>query len=198
MKYLKHPITKPPTDTIHILGNGPSIDQFNRDDWPDDHEFVGCNFSDIAHRPDYTVIMDAKPIMKFTSGYKLAIPAVISDRCVNYIEKDLRGWEKLPPDAFTLVDVIPMIHDKAKYKFPMNSGHHATMYAINRNKDIVSNVFLWGFDSTWSNDISSKTDAIINKLPGPRIRPTVVDTWRKYWDQIFNEHDHITFNWRKE
>lgn len=189
----KHPITKPTTDTIHILGNGPSLDLFNRDDWPDEHEFVGCNFSDIKYRPDYTVIMDAKPIMQFCGGYKLKIPAVISDRCVNYIEKDLRGWEKLPADAFVLVDIVPMIHDKAMFKFPMNSGHHATLYAIERNKDTASKVYLWGFDSLWSNDISSKTDEIVHRTPGPRVRPTVADTWRQYWDRIFDSHSHIIF-----
>jgi hypothetical protein len=186
------PLQKPQTDTIHVLGNGPSLELFNRNDWSNDHEFVGCNFSDPALNPDYTVMMDAKPIMKFYQGYKLSIPLVISERCESYIAKDKGGWNKLANDAFVLCDIIPMIHEQPN-KYPMNSGHHATLYAINRNKETVKTVHLWGFDSFWTNDISSKTDGLVNKVPGPRVNSAVSVEWRKYWSEIFNKHNTIEF-----
>ena len=192
MNPIRHPITKHQTDTIHILGNGYSLDLFNRGDWSDDHWFVGCNFSNPLLRPDYTVIMDAKPIMKFYAGYKLTIPAVISSRCESYIISDKGGWHKLADDSFIVVDIIDMIHEKDK-KFPMNSGQHATVYSIEKNTETVKTVHLWGFDSFWKNDISSKTDETIPRIRIPQKSDTVISTWKSYWDQIFQKYNTVDF-----
>jgi hypothetical protein len=189
---IKQLIKKSQADTIHVLGNGPSLELFNRNEWSDDHEFVGCNFSNPDLRPDYTVMMDVKPIMQFYQGYKLSIPLVISERCESYIAKDKKGWERLPADSFVLFDVIPMIHEKPN-KYPMNSGHHATLYGINRNKETVKTVHLWGFDSFWSNDISSRTDELVKRTGGPRVNLSVSAEWRKYWSEIFDKHKNIKF-----
>lgn len=180
------------TDTIHILGNGPSLSQFNRNEWPDDHEFVGCNFSDPELRPDYTVIMDTKPIIKLFGGYKLSIPAVISDRCIKYIEKEKSGWRKIPSDAINVIDTIEMIHEKG-WKYPMNSGHHATLYAIKKHGNELKTIYLWGFDSFWSHDISSTSDVYFRNDTAPKLREPVVVEWRKYWNNIMTEHAHINF-----
>jgi len=188
----KHPITKPQTNTIHILGNGSSLDLFNRNEWPDDHWFVGCNFSNPELKPDFTVIMDAKPIMKFYEGYKLQIPLVISDRGVKYIEQDKGGWNKLLSDSFILVDVIDMIHDKGR-KFPMNSGQHATVYAIQKNLPLVKTVYLWGINSFWQDDIVSKTDEIIKRNKQTKTNKNVSACWRMYWNDIFEKYNDVEF-----
>ena len=184
---------KTPT-LIHILGNGPSLSLFNRNDWSEDDLFVGCNFSNPKLQPDYTVIMDAKPMIKLFEGYKLSIPAVISDRCKRLVEKEKGGWRKLPTDAINVIDTMPMIHPNG-YKYPMNSGHHATLYAIKQNINTVKEVHLWGFDSFWTDDISSNSD--IHFRGGKittRPRKPVVNKWRMHWDKIFADHDqHINF-----
>jgi hypothetical protein len=179
-------------DTIHILGNGPSISLFNRDDWPSEHEFIGCNFSNTELCPDYTVIVDVKPIMKLFEGYKLSIPAVISDRCVKYIEKDNGGWRKLASDAINVIDTIEMIH-KNGWKYPMNSGHHATLYGIKKHGHELKTIYLWGFDSFWTHDISSSSDVHFRNSTAPRIREPVTTEWRKYWNEIMKEHSSINF-----
>jgi hypothetical protein len=178
--------------TIHILGNGPSLSLFNRGDWSEDDLFVGCNFSNADLRPDYTVIMDAKPMMKLFEGYKLTIPAVISDRCTTYIEKDKGGWRKLPDNAITVIDMIEMTHDKGR-KYPMNSGHHATQYAIEQNLSTVETVNLWGFDSFWTNDISSYSDNYFRGGMKPRNSEPVASCWKLYWDDLFVKYSNINF-----
>ena len=190
----KKSFTKQKTDTLHILGNGPSIQQFVRSSWPDDHMFVGCNFSNIEHRPDFTVMMDAKPVMKFYQGYKLQIPLVLSDRAVSYIDNDRSGWQELSDDAFELIDIIPMIHKKAEgMKFPMNSGHHATMYAVGYNDPKARDVHLWGMDIFCGDNLVTATDAILENNRVDRHKTIVAQEWRTYWKQIFDMYPSIRF-----
>ena len=180
-------------DTIHILGNGPSLSLFNPSHWlSEEHLIIGCNFSNPELNPKYTVIMDAKPMMKLYQGYKLTIPAVISDRCTKYVEKDKGGWRKLPTDTITVIDTIPMIHEKGR-KFPMNSGHHATLYGIKQNIQTVKTVHLWGLDSFWTGDISSSSDVHFRGGIRPRLREPVAREWRVYWDEIFDMYPDIEF-----
>ena len=186
------PIQKSPTDTVHILGNGESISLFDRSAWSDNNYFIGCNFSDPSLRPDLTIMLDARPIMRFYEGYKLSIPLVISNRCEDYIVKDQGGWDSLSQDAFVLAGIIKMHHDKSK-DYPMNSGHHATLYAIDFNKDTIKEIHLWGFDTFWSNDLASRTDPLVKRTVEPRIRPSIANVWRLYWLKIFSEHPHIQF-----
>lgn len=131
-------------------------------------------------------------MMKLYQGFKLNIPAVISDRCVKFIEKDKGGWRKLPDDAITVIDTIEMIHEKGR-KYPMNSGHHATLYAIEQHQDTVKTVHLWGFDSFWTDDISSSSDNHFRDGMKPRERTPVAKDWRLYWDEIFDKHRNINF-----
>jgi len=178
--------------TLHILGNGRSLSLFNRDDWSfDQAEVIGCNFSNPDLNPDYTVIMDAKPMMKLYHGYKLSIPAVISDRCVKYTGEQ-EGWRKLPKDAITVIDTIKMVHDKGR-KYPMNSGHHATLYGIEKHRASVRTVHLWGFDSMWEDDICSYSDEHFRDGMKPRPREPVAREWRLYWDEIFAKYPDIEF-----
>ena len=183
---------KQSVDTIHILGNGPSISMFNPNDWERDHqEFIGCNFSDPELKPDYTVIMDAKPMMKLLGGHKLSIPAVISDRCTKYLDGQ-EGWRKIPDDSLKVIDTIGVIHEKGK-KFPMSSGHHATLYGINKHKETLKTIHLWGMDSIWADDISSSSDKHFRKGIAPKGKLPVVSVWRTYWNEIFDKHQDINF-----
>lgn len=186
-------------NTIHILGNGPSLSLFNRDAWPEDDLFVGCNYSDVNLRPDFTVIVDAKPILKLFEGKSLNIPAVISSRCLDYVDydksKSKSSWKKLPKDAISILDSIDIIHESGQ-PFPMNSGQHAVMYCLNKYSDTIKTVYLWGIDSLWTDDISSFSDyhfkGSINNIQ-KREKPRVAKTWRSYWDKIFDENKNVKF-----
>jgi hypothetical protein len=185
-------LTKNASSTAHILGNGSSIELFDRSEWPEDHTFVGCNFSDDRLRVDYTVMMDVKALMKFYSGHKISMPLIISDRCEKYIEVQRGGWDKIPQGLFSHLDTIPMIHH-AGSKFPLNSGHHATLYAIKANYSNIKNVHLWGFDTFWSDNLQSNTDSIVDRTPGTRTKANVAKEWREFWVKIFSDHPNIMF-----
>jgi len=177
--------------TLHIVGNGPSVDYFNRIDWPSDDLVIGCNFSDIKYNPNFTVMMDIKPFMKFYQGYTTKIPLVISKRCESFVVNEKKGWDKLTPDVFLLADVIEMTHDSDK-PYPMNSGQHATLYGI-AQRATTTVVHLWGLDSFWSSSLSSRTDAFVERSTEPRTRPKVAKCWKLYWEQIFAKHSNISF-----
>ena len=179
----------------HILGNGPSLSLFNRNDWSDEHLFVGCNFSDEKLRPDLTIMIDAKAIMQFYQGYKLSIPLVISNICEKFILNEKSGWQSLAPDAFQLVEVIDQIKiHSVSNSYPMNSGHHAVWYALSKHSDTLRDIYLWGTDTFWSDDLASNTDPIVGRGNGPRIRETVAQAWRNYWLHLFSQNSSVTFH----
>jgi len=184
---------------IHILGNGPSIRLFDRDAWPETDVFAGCNFSDTSLRPNYTVIVDVQAMKKFRGGtkkgYRLEIPAVVTQRAYDYIDKDTGGWETMAPDLIRIIDVIPLERDrKISRKLAMNSGQHATVYSIRTYNDHASSVHIWGTDSFWSDDLESTTDAIVRpEQQGRRIKPQVTLQWNGYWQKIFRDHPNTEF-----
>jgi len=182
---------------IHILGNGPSLRLFDRNEWPYSDIFVGCNFSNVDLRPDYTVIIDAGAMKMFRGGdkgYKLEIPAVVTQRAYDYIDKDSGGWQTMQPGLINIVDVIPLERDKKiARKLAMNSGQHATLYAIKNHPD-HDIIHVWGTDSFWSDDLESATDAIVRKNQrGRRVKPSVTKQWNDYWKKIFKDHSDHTF-----
>lgn len=182
---------------IHTLGNGPSIRLFDRDAWPETDVFVGCNFSDIDLRPDYTMIVDVGAMKMFRGGkdaYQLDIPAVLTQRAYDYIDKDTKGWHTMTPGKINVIDVIPLERDRSiARRLAMNSGQHAVLYAIRQNPEIDT-VHLWGIDSFWSDDLESKSDAIVRpKQTTRRIKPSVVSQWNGYWKKVFSDHPNHTF-----
>jgi hypothetical protein len=180
------------TTTLHIVGNGNSENLFLRSDYPSADIVIGCNFSNPKHRPDLTIMIDIKPFMKFYEGVVLTIPLVISERCENYVLKDMGGWDKVPKGSLLLSDVIPMIHPKER-PYPMNSGHHATLYGINEVLEHTKTIHLWGFNSFWSDDMSSLTNAYVQRSEHAKTNNRVSETWRNYWVEIFNSNPSIEF-----
>ena len=183
---------------IHILGNGPSLKFLDRNVWPESDIFVGCNFSDEALRPHYTVIVDMRAMKQFrcakSKGQTLNIPAVISDRANKYIAEETGGWDKVPEGRINVIEVIPLERDrKVSKKLAMNSGQHAVIHAI-RNYPAEKEVHIWGTDSLWSNDIVSATDKIVRPHhKGPRLRPRVTTKWMRYWKKILRDHPNHHF-----
>jgi len=183
---------------IHILGNGPSLKFFDRNVWPESDLFVGCNFSDEALRPHYTVIVDMRAMKQFRSakskGQTLNIPAVISDRANKYIAEETGGWDKVPEGRINVIEVIPLERDtKVSRKLAMNSGQHAVVHAIRKYPDI-KDIHIWGTDSLWCDDLMSATDKIVRPHhKGQRLRPAVTSKWNKYWEKILVDHSNHTF-----
>jgi len=181
---------------IHILGNGPSLRLFDRNSYPNSDVFVGCNFSDVDLRVDYTVLIDARAMKQFTRGdrgYELKIPAVLSSRAYKYLDKDA-GWNKVAPGKIDIRDVMPLERDRGISKrLAMNSGQHATVYSIRQHSD-HNEVHLWGIDSFWSNDLESATDRIVRPdQKTKRVRPAVTRQWNGYWHKIFTDYSNHDF-----
>ena len=183
---------------IHILGNGPSIKFFDREEWPDSDVFVGCNFSDESLRPDYTVIVDVRAMKQFRVGkkygYRLNIPAVISERANKYIAEDTGGWEKMADGMVNVIEVMPTESDKTISKrLAMNSGQHGVIHSI-RNNPEEDTIHIWGTDSFWSDDIVSSTDKIVRpNHKGPRVKPRITTKWMRYWRKILRDHPRYNF-----
>lgn len=158
---------------------------------------VGCNFSDPSLRPDYTVIVDVRAIKKFIEPepYVLTIPAVVSRRAYDYVQKH-HGWENVSHSVIEIADIIDLIRDRRISKnLAMNSGQHGVVYSIRKQSDPVHrDVHIWGTDSLWSTDIVSKTDPIARpNHKGSRVRPRITKRWNSYWKKIFIDHPHHTF-----
>lgn len=179
--------------SVHILGNGPSIKLFNAPDYKKDIK-IGCNFTDISLSPDYTVMVDVRPLMKLKEGHIVPVPVILSDR-----GKEHLGKSNLNLD---IKDVVPLkkvqqIHSK----IAMNSGQHAVLYSIEHEHNDDKLIHLWGIDSFWSDDLKSSSDKIMrNPKEAARIKPNITMVWRRYWKYIFNHyedfmfHIHIPFN----
>lgn len=181
---------------IHILGNGPSLKLFDRIKSCSDSDIVvGCNFSDVALSPHYTVLIDVRAIKKFMSDdpYVLEIDAVLSTRAYNYLENNL-GWNKVPNDVINVIDTIDLIRDrKISKNLAMNSGQHAAVYSLRKNKD-QKEIHIWGTDSFWTRDIQSTTDPIARpKHKGPRVRPHITRRWNHYWKKIIDDFPKTEF-----
>lgn len=173
---------------IHLLGNGPSIRYFARDEWSNSEDiFVGCNFSDPDLEPNYTTIIDVNAIRKLCKigTPSLQIPALISKRAHKYLTDTSK---------VTVFDVIDVEQDRSiSSNLTMNAGQHGLLYAI-RNNSKERTIHIWGTDSFWGDDLVSASDAIMRpQHTTPRIKPQITRTWRKYWSKIFNEYTNHTF-----
>lgn len=180
------------TNDVHVLGNGPSISCFDRTSYDDSEHnlFIGCNFSDpVTLKPHYTIIVDIRPIIKLTPGdAKLGIPAVLSKRAFNQIQKTYGGWGRYPKDKIVVHDTIDVIQDKSVHKtLPMNSAQHGVCYALQK-ESIRGDIHLWGCDSFWTDNISSTTDKWVRPTETRgRVKPDLTAVWNAYWRKIFTE-----------
>lgn len=179
---------------IHILGNGPSIQLFDRSAWPESDVFVGCNFSDTELRPHYTVMVDVRPMQQFRRGnesLRLKIPAVLTTRSYDYITNNC-GWDNVPSDSINVIDIMDLMRDRNVSKhLAMNSAQHACMYAAKQEVNHIT-IHLWGIDSFWSHDLTSTTDSIVRpEYRGSRVKPQIVRQWERYWRMVFDKcEDH--------
>lgn len=178
---------------IHVLGNGPSLTLFDRSKCSVSDVVVGCNFSDETLAPHYTVMTDTRPLRKvIKDAFSSTIPYVLSHKGRRYLECERKHEFK----KITIRDSIPVQkYPSVSPKFPMNSGMHAVLYALEHEDPSHKEVFLWGMDSFWTGGIESSTDALVPKsrdmiAMGPA---KVYGAWMKYWSLIFSENPDIIF-----
>lgn len=170
---------------IHLLGNGPSILNFDESDGIR----IGCNFTQPHLNPHWTMIADIKPVKKFYEGYQLTCPAVLSERAYDFICKKTI---KLSEDRLKIHKVVPFIrYSDVGKRWGMNSAQHAVHYAIEEFSPKVVN--LWGCDSLWSSSIESSTDSIVPKDLDFMNGEHIYFAWREYWNRIFIDNPEVQF-----
>lgn len=170
---------------IHLVGNGNSSSYFNRTQCNKFDIVVGCNFSDSSISPDFVCITDLAAMRKLvdTPEFVVDYPAVITDRCSDYFDKNINKIE----NRLQVLDVIKTRQVKSIDRLiPMNSAQHGLLYAIENNSN-VSQVYIWGLDSFWTDNIASSTDRILKKQKQTE-NPRIAKIWRNYWQYLFRKY----------
>lgn len=151
-----------------VLGNGPSREYY-------DHKgdyVLGCNIPGDEFSVDATVICDEEIVWVLKNDPTLIdVPIIISNKALEKM-KELR------------IDNLFTIHHVFKIKDWHNSAHYAAEFLLDYGCD---ELHIWGCDSIFKEDISSTTDAYVNKEPDT-IR--FVKHWRKVWDDIHANYPH--------
>ena len=177
---------------IHLVGNGTSSSYFDRSKCNQSDIIVGCNFSNPEISPDFVSIIDLSTMRKLVYEPEVSVnyPAVITDRCSDYMKSNTKKIGQ----RLQVLDVVKTRQIRMiDRNIPMNSGQHGLLYAIEKNPN-VSQVYIWGVDSFWTDNISSSTDEIIKKNKQIQ-NPRIARIWRNYWNHIFKKYtDTHNFN----
>ena len=170
---------------IHLVGNGTSSSLFNRSKCNQSDIVIGCNFSKSAISPDFVCIMDLSTMRKIVDESDIVVnyPAVITDRCSEYMDKNI---DKIGTRLQALDVIKTRIIKSINRNIPMNSAQHGLLYAIEKYPE-VSEICIWGMDSFWTDSIASSTDQIIKKNKQIQ-NPRIARIWRNYWQYIFQKY----------
>jgi hypothetical protein len=154
---------------LHVIGNGESNNLFDAQ-----YGYVmACNIPEHNHRFDAITAIDAR-LFRYAKEhhYVFKKPVYTMQTHVNWAHKaNLSGT------------FIPQYVEKHRY----NSGHHAVEYLSTRPN--VAVIHIWGFDSMWSDNLTSEMDVKI-KRPA---RPNLNTQWRPHWINIFARHSMIKY-----
>jgi hypothetical protein len=154
---------------VHVIGNGASNKFFNHS-----YGFVmACNMPAHEHRYDALAIIDER-VFRYANEhhYKFKKPVYTMQKNVDWAAKAQLPGQFIP--AFT-----------EKYRY--NSGHHAVEWFQTRPHCAV--IHIWGFDSMWTDDLTSQMD---QKIIRPQ-RPKLNEQWRPHWRNIFSKNKMIKY-----
>ena len=152
---------------IDIIGNGSSNILYKRTGFT----VVACNVPQHTYEYDYLSIIDDKPIVWMSQNdYTPLCPVLCLEKNIRTVEnKSVKGdWRAV----YT-------------YREKWNSGLHAAQHFA-PNFDQVN---LWGFDSLYSEDLSSQMDSVVPR----RHRPQLNKWWRPAWTEIIEANPKTEF-----
>ena len=154
---------------VHLVGNGE------------------CQSLYVWHRG--TVVACNIPKKK---DLKYDILSIIDAKVINYLKNhpnDIRPVQvwctdqiKKQADALKLPGEWQAVY---QHRHRFNSGHHAVQHLAKQ----FNKIHLWGMDSMFSTDLTSKMDQLI---PRPN-RPDLNREWRPHWQEIFNANPQCEF-----
>lgn len=149
-----------------LIGNGSSNTLYK----PLNAFTVACNIPNVKHYDAVSMIDDKIPQLMDKENIKITVPVWCSD---NVVRCSQRLGIKL--DIRT---IYQRVHKQ-------NSGHYAARELAKTHDEL----HLWGFDSLWSDDLTSRMD---QKIPRNG-RPALNRHWHPLWQAIFDEHSHCKF-----
>ena len=146
---------------IDIIGNGDSNNLYV----PNAHYTIACNIPQHTIKYNALSIIDNRPLdfMK-ERGWKPRVPVF----CTPEVQTRSRKFN-LEGDWFAVYE----------RKHRWNAGHHAVLH----HNTMAQQIHLWGFDSLFSQDLTSQTDAIIPR----HHRPPLNNHWHPIWREILDQ-----------
>jgi hypothetical protein len=150
-----------------IIGNGASNSLYT----PSSLNVIACNVPQHGHRYNSLSIIDNLPItwMK-NNSYTPMVPVYCTQAVKDYAKKS-----NINGDWFAVYERTSR----------WNSGVHAADYAAKHSKEI----HLWGFDSMYSDDLTSQMDELVPR-PG---RPPLNKHWHPIWQEVFKLRKDVKF-----
>mgnify|MGYP000141471507 CR=1 FL=1 len=150
-----------------VIGNGAS----NRLYKPTGNYVIACNIPTHGICYNALSIIDNKPITWMKNNkWRPKTTVLCLEATRQYARKqNIEG------------DWMAVYERKDRY----NAGLHAVEYSTRHSKEI----HLWGFDSMFSQDLTSQMDTLVPR-PG---RPKLNKWWRPYWQALFLEHSTTKF-----
>lgn len=143
---------------------------------------IACNFPETRFSPHATAITDYPVLRRAIRDKRLFCPVITTNRALRKVRKA----------KCDVLETLPYLQMKSIHpNIGINSGQLAALYAAKHSKEI----YLYGFDSVFYDDLSSSTDSIIphnNKENLVKIHKNHI-TWRKYWNHILAIHSHVNF-----
>lgn len=171
----------------HVIGNGPSWEQFKKIT-PDDF-VIGCNATKCKEA-DVTIVSDMRmcnQIIHMKKWNRMGefqdVPIVASER--------VNDWYINTPEAHGYVEIYDVFTKETWFKtHGMSSAHSAAFWAISKG---YTEIHVWGIDAYWDGLTYSYTDKIVPSLPKKDVTKvnSMADWWKRNWDYIIEHYPNI-------
>ena len=184
--------------TVHVLGNGPSIQHFETDLFhtePTDGIRIGCNICHQHLTPAWTFITTRPLFWLCTHDYPFTIPLCVTEDSLLALRDVLPDPNRLREfEYWQVIEQRPNTKQGIRANF--SSGHMATAQALQTYNPTT--LHLWGFDFMWTRSAQSWHDAFTEKLmagdSGFTKRKTIHgNVWWSFWIEIFTTNSKTQF-----
>lgn len=175
------------TDTIHIIGNGPSAANYVQGvEGPK----LSCNIPPFDIDGLFaTCMVDFKMMNAINNdGIMPPVPWVLGYRPKVYMQKNPSFHMKTARYTREFFTTLP---EYATGYTEFNCGHMATAYGLFKFEP--KTVHMYGFDSMFNFDLSSATDFYLESDRSEQNNARLTNNWRSIWEKLFAHHPDVTF-----
>ena len=180
--------------TVHLLGNGPSIQHFETDLFhtePTDGIRVGCNITHQHLAPAWTFITTRPLFWLCTHNYPYKIPLCVTEDSLLTLKDVLPDPSRLREfEYWQVIENRPNTQQSVRANF--SSGHMATVQAIRTYNPTT--IHLWGCDFMWTGSARSWHDELTQGVDDSQKRKTIhSNVWWSFWIEIFSTNPKTQF-----